>query len=267
MSPESQRVTATLIARDEAGRIGPCLESLGWADEIVVVVDARTTDDTRAVARRFTPHVIDREFDTYSGQRQAAIEAATGDWIWWMDCDEIVTPALAAEVRGVLEHPAHDAYRAPRLDYMFGRWIRHGGWYPQYHVRLFRRAGARWTRSVHEVPEVEGSLGTLREPLLHFSHERVSDWIGKMAHYTSIEARELAAHGRIGLARAFLECPAYFVYKFFIQSGWRDGGHGLVLAGLLSCYRLLRNLQWWDLQRAGSGQEEPRDRPPSTSRS
>jgi (heptosyl)LPS beta-1,4-glucosyltransferase len=245
-----------------------CLESLAWADEIVVVVDERTTDDTREVARRFTPHVFDRAFDSYSGQRQHALERASADWVWWMDCDEIVTPALATEIRSVLTRSEFSAYRAPRLDYMFGRWIRHGGWYPQYHVRLFRRAGTRWTRDVHEVLEIQGDIGTLHDPLLHYSHERVSDWIGKMVHYTELEARGLAKSGRrIGLVRALLESPAYFAYKYVFQQGWRDGGHGLVLAGLLGCYRLLRNLQWWDLQQAAKGPRDPRDRPPSTSRS
>jgi glycosyltransferase involved in cell wall biosynthesis len=268
MAAERARVSATLIARDEAGRIAACLESLSWADEIVLVVDDRTTDDTRDIARTYTNKVVDRRFDTYSAQRQHAIELASCEWIFWVDCDEIVTAHLAAEIRTVLDAPERDTYRAPRLDYMFGRWIRHGGWYPQYHVRLFKRSGSRWTRDVHEVPEVAGSVGSLANPLLHYSHERVSDWISKMARYTDLEARSLASSGgRIRLWRALLEAPAYFAYKYFVQQGWRDGGHGLVLAGLLGCYRLLRNLQWWDLQQASQGPRDPRDQPPSTSRS
>jgi hypothetical protein len=181
----------------------------------------------------------------------------------------VVTPELAAEIRVAARPNGPAAYRVPRLDHMFGRWIRHGGWYPQYHVRLFRRAGTVWTGAVHETPTVAGDgLGTLREPMLHHSHARVSDWVCKMAQYTTLEAEALHRAGRrAGVASLLFEPPAYAAYKFFIQQGWRDGMHGLALALLLGCYRLLRNLKLWDLRQSERGPREPADCPPSTPRS
>lgn len=261
-------VTATLIARDEGHRIARCLESLRWVDELVVVVDAATSDDTAEVARRFTPHVHVRPFTSFSDQRAWTDAQATGEWILSVDCDELVTEALRTEIQSTLAAPRHDAYRIPHLDYMFGKWIRHGGWFPQYHVRLYRRGSAAWQRDIHEKVAVTGTLGTLVQPLLHYSHGRVSDWVNKMARYTTTEAEAMHRAGRrVGLGRALVEPFLYAGYKFVWQQGWRDGAHGLVLAVLLGVYRLLVYLKAWDLGQAAAGPRERDDCPPPISRS
>lgn len=257
-----KRLSAVLIARDEAHRIAGCLAALAWVDEIVVVVDAATTDDTEAIARRFTANVHSRAFDDFSGMRAFADERAAGEWILSVDCDEIVTPELAAEIRASLDSP-HSAFRVPHLDYMFGRWIRHGGWYPQYHLRLYRRARARWTSAVHERVAVEGTIGTLREPLLHFSHGRVTDFAAKMGRYTTVEAEAAFAAGRrTNALKLLLEPPLYFAYKYLWQQGWRDGFHGLALGLLMGCYRLLVHVKLWDLQQQRRGPRESPECPP-----
>lgn len=261
-------LTVALIARDEAERIERCLDSVRWADEVVVVVDDRTVDATADLARRHSDRVFVHRFESYPAQRQWAQSQASSDWILWMDCDEVIPPALAAEVQETLRQPSCNAYRVPRRDFMFGRWIRHGGWYPQYHLKLHRRDGASWQRDVHEQLVIGGPIGTLKAPTLHYSHRRVSDWIRKMADYTSLEARAMHDAGtRVGVARILFEPPMYAGYKYFIQQGWRDGLHGLALALLLGNYRLLRNLQVWDLQQSTSHRKEPDDCPPPTSRS
>lgn len=259
------RITATLIARDEGHRIARCLESLGWVNEIVVVVDDRTVDDTVAVSRKFTEHVHVRPFEDFAQQRQWALDQSTGEWILWVDSDEVVTPELASEMREAVTRVGAVAYRTPRQDYMFGKWIRHGGWYPQYHVRLFRRTAGRWTAPVHERFQVDGEIGTLQHAMLHFSHERVADWVAKMDKYTTPEAEQLAASGkRVTWWQLLVEPPAYFGYKYLVQQGWRDGMHGLVLAGLLGCYRLVRNVKWWDLQQQKERSPDPTPYHPST---
>ena len=251
-------VGVALIACNEAHRIDRCLESVRWADEIVVIVDDRTTDDTAARAHARGAQVVQRAFTDFSEQRNCAQDRLGTVWSMWMDCDEQAPPALAAEVRAAVADTRHAAFRAPRLNCMFGRWIRHGGWYPQHHIRLWRRDRARWAGRVHERPRVEGSIGTLRTPMLHYSHATVADWVEKMARYTSVEADEQFEAGRrIGLVRGLLEAPAYAAYKYVWQQGWRDGGHGVALASLLGCYRLLRNLKWWDLQQRAGVTREP----------
>ena len=261
-------LSAVLIAHDEGHRLARCLESLRWADEIVVVVSTQTTDDTVEVARRFTDRVFTRAFTGFSDQRQWANEQARGEWILSVDCDEVVPESLAKEVRATLAAPAYAAYRVPHLDYMFGRWIRHGGWYPQLHVRLFRPDRARWERDVHEGVTVDGPIGRLENPILHFSHPRVENWLAKMSRYTTLEAKAMQERGvRMTPLRLVCEPPLYAGYKLFVKQGWRDGAHGLALALLLGTYRMVRNLKLWDLQQSASGPKESEACPPSMPRS
>ena len=261
-------ISATVLAHNEAHRIAGCLDSIRWVDEIVVVVDSQTTDATAEVARRYTDRVLSRPLQSFSDQHRWADEQCAGEWILSVDCDEIVTEALREEIRRELAAPRCDAYRIPHLDYMFGKWIRHGGWYPQYHTRLYRRGSSQWQNDVHERVQVRGTIGRLRQPLLHFSHARVEDWINKMARYTSVEARNLYDAGqRTNLLRLLFEPPLYFGYKWIVKQGFRDGMHVFVLATLMGCYRLLRNLKLWDLQQSARGPRESKECPPSMSRS
>jgi glycosyltransferase involved in cell wall biosynthesis len=261
-------LSVVLIAHQEAHRVSRCLESLRWAEEVIVVVSEQTTDGTAEAARRFTDRVFVRKFEDFPDQRGWADRQALGEWILSVDCDEVVPEGLAREIQETLTSPRFQAYRVPHLDYMFGRWIRHGGWYPQYHVRLYRRGAARWDREVHEKAVVAAPLGTLRHPILHYSHGRVSDWVAKMARYTSLEAEAMRQAGvHMTLPRLLAEPALYSGYKYIWQQGWRDGAHGLALALLLGCYRLVRNLKLWDLQQSQRGPAEPDDCPPRTFRS
>lgn len=256
-------VTATIIAHNEGHRIARCLDSIRWVDEIIVVVDDRTCDDTVEVARRYTDRVHVRRFEGFSAQRQWADEQAKGDWIFSIDCDEIVSADLLDEIQRELKAPKFEAYRIPHLDYMFGKWIQWGGWYPQFHTRLYRRDKASWARDVHEKVSIEVPVGTLQNPLLHFSHGRVDNWVNKMSLYTTIEAQAMQRAGApVGAMRILLEPPLMFGYKYFVLQGWRDGMHGLALALLLGCTRLVRNLKAWDLRQAARGPVESPDRPP-----
>lgn len=256
-------VSATLIARDEGHRIARCLEAIRWVDEIVLVLDDRTSDDTAEVARRYGARVLMRRFTGFSDQRQWADQQATGDWILSLDCDEVVSDRLREEIRAELAAPRFDAYRVPHLDYMFGRWIRHGGWFPQYHTRLYRRGAASWQRDIHERVDIEGRLGVLAHPILHFAHGRVDHWVDKLARYTSLEARAMFDRGeRASVPRILFEPLAYAGHKYFIQQGWRDGMHGFALALLLGCYRLVSYLKLWDLRQAARGPVESEQSPP-----
>ncbi|HVP37837.1 MAG TPA: glycosyltransferase family 2 protein [Candidatus Saccharimonadales bacterium] len=230
-------LSIAIVAQNEAHRLGRCLESLAFADE-VLVVDGGSTDGTPELAASLGARVVYRTFTGFREQRSFAVEQAHGPWVLSLDADEVVTPALASEIRETLTAPAFTAYRIPRLDYMFGRWVRHGGWYPQYHVQLFRRDSGRWEREVHERWVTGGPMGTLRHPVLHYSHLEVADFIRKLDRYTTIAARERAARGeRVTLWRLALEPPAYFAYKYLWQSGFLDGAHGFTLAMLLGHYR------------------------------
>ena len=259
-------ISVTVIARDESRHIGACLGSVSWADEIVVVVDDRTTDDTEQIARTITDRVFRRRFDGYSQQRQWAADHATHEWVLSVDCDERVPPALAREIREAVAAKFWNAYRIPHREQAFGRWIEHGGWYPQYHLRLFRRQAAQWTGEIHESVAIRGHLGTLKHPIEHIGHESVEGWVKKLDRYTSIEAHAMVFHGRrvnpIGIAATTV---ARFLYHYFWRQGWRDGAHGLVLAGLMSCYSFVRGVKQWDLERHRRRDPDAHDPSPGSS--
>ena len=152
-----------LIAQNESARLAACLDSVKWADEIVVV-DGGSSDDTVAIARRFTDRVFVNPWPGYAAQKQWSLERATREWVFSIDADEVVTPALRTEIESVLAgSPEHDGYTVPRLSTFLGRIMRHGGWYPDRQLRLLRRTRARLsTRRVHEGFLVSGSVGRLQ---------------------------------------------------------------------------------------------------------
>lgn len=238
------RISAVLIVLNEAHRLRECLATVAWADEIVVV-DGGSTDGTPELARSLGARVVERPFTDFADQRNFAQAQATGDWLLTLDADERITEALRDEVRAAVAGATVDAFRLPRLDYMFGRWIRHGGWYPQYHLHLARRGKGRWVNPVHEVYEVAGPVGTLRSPVLHFAHADVRDFIHKLNRYTDTEAEEQWAGRSPALWRVAVEPALYFAYKYVWQRGFLDGGHGFVLAQLLAFYRFSRLAKAW----------------------
>jgi glycosyltransferase involved in cell wall biosynthesis len=230
-------LSAVIVSQNEAHRLARCLEAAAFADE-VLVVDGGSTDGTPEVAEQCGARVVRHPFVSFREQRQFAATEARGPWVLSLDSDEVVTPELAREIRATLASPACTAYRVPRLDYMFGRWIRHGGWYPQYHVQLFRPDSGRWEEEVHERWVTPGPMGTLRHPVLHYSHLEVASFVAKLNRYTTIAAGERASRGeRVPGWRLALEPPAYFLYKYLWQRGFLDGAHGFTLARLLAFYR------------------------------
>lgn len=253
---QSPSIAAVLIVQDEAHQLRDCLATLAWADEIVVV-DGGSRDGTADLARALGGRVVERTFTDFADQRNFALAQATAEWVLMIDADERVTENLRDEIREAVRRPGCDAYRVPHLDYMFGRWIRHGGWFPQYHLRLARRSGARWDRPVHEVLTVDGKVGTLREPLLHFAHADVRDFIRKLNRYTDDEVERQWAGRRPPWWRVLWEPPLYFAYKYFVQSGWRDGGHGFILAQLMAFYRFSRLAKAWTRSRPAEDRSAP----------
>ncbi|HLX12035.1 MAG TPA: glycosyltransferase family 2 protein, partial [Bacteroidota bacterium] len=156
-------LSVIVITRNEEKNIGECLESVRWANEIIVV-DSASTDKTAEIAKQFTPNVISTEWKGYSESKNLAVTYASNSWVLWLDADERVTPELAKEISTIIEsgNVAHGGYEMARRAYFLGKWIRHCGWYPGYVIRLFRREGAKFNdASVHERLEFSGTTGRL----------------------------------------------------------------------------------------------------------
>jgi glycosyltransferase involved in cell wall biosynthesis len=237
-------VTAAIIARDEQVHIVPCLETIAWADERLVL-DGGSRDRTVELARQAGARVEQRPFDDFARQRNAAMSLAAHDWILFVDADERVTPELADEARATVEHPGHDGYYIPRFNHIFGKVIRHTGWYPDYQMRLLDRRHARYDEDVpvHEVVRLDrGEPGRLTQHLVHYNYQTIGQFLSKQERYSDFEARQLRDAGPVR-ARCLLSMPLReFARRYWTLQGFRDGGHGLLLS-LLMAYFTFRRYQ------------------------
>jgi len=227
-------LSVIVITKNEAHDIRACLESVhGWVDEIVVI-DSGSTDGTQAICRELGARVVETDWPGFGPQKQRALEAAQGPWILSLDADERVSPALRAEILAAVAAGSADVIRMPRRSNYCGAWIHHSGWSPDYVVRLFRRAQARFSADlVHErVLAADGARqGTLQEPLIHYSFRDFSEVLGKIDSYSSYGATQGAARGKRGSLRsALLHGLWAFLRTYLIQRGFLDGRMGLVLA-------------------------------------
>ena len=246
------KISATVITLDEERHIAAALESLAWADEIVVV-DSGSSDRTVEIARSYTDRVLVADWPGYAAQKNRAASEASHDWIFSLDADERVTPELARSILRVGERgPSSDGYRVARRAWYIDRWVRYSGWYPDWQVRLYdrRRAGFEgdW---VHESVRVGGGAPALEGDLLHYTIDSLSDHHRRIDRYTSLAADALLARGaRPSLARALAQPIAAFARTYVLRQGFRDGAPGLAIAGFAAYYVFLRQMKLWEKARA-----------------
>lgn len=233
-SSSRARLSVIVITRDAARHIEACLRSVSFADELIVL-DSGSTDDTVALARACGARVeTTADWPGFGPQKNRVLALATGDWVLSIDADEQVTPGLAREIAAVLAAPVHEAYEMPRLSNFCGRYMRHGGWWPDRVLRLFRRGAARFSDAlVHEKLLVPGGVGRLRGHLLHDTHADLDAAIAKINRYSTDSARALHARGRrASLAGAIGHGLWTFIRMYFLRLGLLDGRHGFVLASV-----------------------------------
>jgi glycosyltransferase involved in cell wall biosynthesis len=229
-------LTVIIITFNEERNIVDCIRSVSSADE-VSVVDSGSTDLTLRLAGAEGVRVVSHPMIDFADQRNYATSLAMGDWILHVDADERISGALWQELRSKIATNNATGYKIPRLNYIFGRPLRHGGWYPHYQFRLIRRDQGHWVRTVHETVAVSGVIGRLTQPLIHYGHPNIEVFVAKLNAYTSIEAREKQGSVlRLSLL-ALTYPPAYFLYKYVFQGGFLDGWRGLAIALLLAYYR------------------------------
>jgi (heptosyl)LPS beta-1,4-glucosyltransferase len=259
------KLTVTVITFNEAAHIAAALESVSWADEIVVI-DSRSTDATAAIAERLGARVVVRDWPGYSAQKNDAADIASNDWILSLDADERVSADLAAEIRATLaQPPAHVGYRIPRVTWYLGRWVRSTDWYPDYQLRLYDRRAGRWNgRRVHESVELQSAPGTLRNEIQHYAYRDISHHLTTIDRYTTLAAEQWMAEGRRTSAIAAAIHPAFaFLRNYILRGGIRDGGAGLLVSILNSYYVFLKLAKLWELQHAAA--REPIARPEQAS--
>jgi len=251
--PFAVTLSVVVITFNEEANIGRVLESVRLADEHIVL-DCGSTDRTLEIARAFGAKTFTEKWKGYAAQKNSAIDKASGDWVLSLDADEAVEPELMEEIRHVLDHsPTVNGYYMPRKNYFLGRWIGHGGFYPDRKLRLFRRGLGRFgERPVHEVVQVDGPTGTLNHALVHNAYPTLEGYIAHMNRYSSLGAEIAVAEGRGGfsLLNIVINPLATFLYNYFLRLGLLDGREGLLLHLYHSAYVSWKYAKAWELARA-----------------
>ena len=226
-------VSAIIITKNAGTMIRRCLESVAWADQ-VIVVDSGSSDDTAEICRALgVQFTVTADFPGFGAQKNRALDAATGDWVFSIDADEWVTPELRDEMREVMaDSTAAPAYALPRRSSFCGREMKHSGWWPDYVVRLFQRGAARFSEDLaHERLLVTGATRKLKQPLMHEAISTLEQMLGKMNLYSSASARMLHARGRqASIGTAVLHGSWAFFRTYVLRRGFLDGREGFILA-------------------------------------
>lgn len=233
------RITVAVLARDNEPQIADCLESAAWADELLVVLDDRSSDATADIARAMGARVVERRFDDFAGQRNYALSLATTEWLLFVDTDERVTPELADEVRRVIREGDRAGWWVPRRNLIWGREIRHGGWWPDHQLRLLRVDRVRYDteRPVHEVVLLDGAAGYLEAPFIHHNYSTVREFVRKQRQYVGYEAQILYRDGVRPRPWTYVTQPLReFRRRYLTLEGYKDGLHGLLLCLLVAYY-------------------------------
>lgn len=229
-------LSAVIITRDAGGQLKACLESLTFADEILVV-DSGSRDNTVPLAISHGARVLHQEWLGYGPQKQFAVEQARHDWVLSLDADERVSDTLRESIRRELSAPRNQVYVMPRCNRFMSRWLRHGEGYPDLSLRLFHRGHARWSDDpIHEKVIADGPVGRLQGDLLHESHTTIADYLAKQNRYTSLQAEQMFARGQRASASKMLLSPLFrFVKFYFLRLGFLDGIPGLIHI-LIGCF-------------------------------
>lgn len=228
------KISATIIVRNEEDNLADVCETLSWADEIVIV-DSDSTDRTVEIAKRYTDKVFNREFKGYQDKHEYADSLATGDWIFWIDADERVTPELQNSIQELRSRPPEElaeGYRIARKTFFLGKWIRHSGWYPDLQMRLYRKDASYWDGiAPHQIAHVNGRIEKLQGELLHYTKRSLSEYHRVVDSYSTLGAEHLYARGvRTGGLGILGRAIAAFFRTFILKQGFRDGVVGLIIA-------------------------------------
>ena len=251
------QLSVGILACNNEAIIGDCLRSVAWADDIFVVLDTRSSDHTAAVARAFGARVVPHTFENFAAQREFGLSLAKGEWLFYVDSDERATPRVEKEVRRVIEDEDANGWWIPRRNVIWGKEIRHGGWYPDYQLRLLKVAYAHYDpkREVHEIVDLEGEADYLQNPLIHYNYRTFAEFARKQRQYVPYAAHIRYKEGKCPKLWTYISHPLReFWCRYVTLKGYKDGFWGLILCSLVAyCYGFLVTVQLgrlWCEQRA-----------------
>jgi glycosyltransferase involved in cell wall biosynthesis len=257
------KLSVMIITYNEEERIQGALESIKWANDIVVV-DARSTDRTVEIARGYTDRVIVRDWPGFVAQRNFALDQTRYEWVLSLDADERLSPALQEEIQRLCAtQMGADAYYVPRRSHFLGRWIAHSGWYPDYKLRLFRKTCGCWQGGpVHESMHVIGTVQYLQEDLLHYPYRDLAHNMRTINRYSTLGAQKLSTTGkRAHWCDVTLRPILTFLKTYLLRQGFRDGYQGLFIAVLTSYVNFAKYAKLWEFQHTPHGSAACHDMP------
>lgn len=269
-------ISVCLVSGAEAHRIGRCLDSVaGWTAELVVVLNTEVADGTEEIIRRYGGRISRHPWQGFRAQKNLVLDQATQPWVLALDADEVVSPELRREIEAFLAHEgrgggegasdsAYAAARFPRLTWFMGRWIRHGDWYPDHVLRLFRRGKGRWGGSPeHTHVEVDGRVATFRGDLWHYSNPTVNGYVQKIPYYADLYLQRQLAEGARWNAPAVVFRAAWrFLRAYVLKRGFMDGYPGFFLAVSTAYAALVRHTRLYEHQLPRKG--APEGQPPAS---
>jgi len=249
------KLSVVIAARNEEKNIQKCLESVKWADEIVIV-DDMSTDDTIEICKRYTKNIfISDSGGSFHKNKNLGIEKATGEWILSLDADEIIPKELSEEIKKSIQSSEISGYYLNRKNYFIGKWIRGCGWYPDYIIRLFKKGVTKWPLNIHDVPKIESKdkVSYLKNPFIHYSYSSLYQYFEKFNRYTSRLAQEEYEKGtkvsNKNFFLFFLIKPLFwFIRKYFLQRGWKDGFHGFFISFSSGLVVFTTYTKLWEIQ-------------------
>jgi glycosyltransferase involved in cell wall biosynthesis len=245
-----QKISSVIICKNEEQNIDGCLKSIEWVDEIILV-DAYSTDKTIEIAGEFpNVKIIQNEWKGYASQRKFGLSKSAHDWTFILDADERCTPELQNEIiSSVRERKNVYGYYIPRKSFFLGKWIKHGGWYPGYQMRLFRKEFTGITdRMVHEGYEVEGETAKLKNDILHYTVTNLSSFMNRVNKYSDLTAKEKSGIKKIKLTDLLFRPAAAFIQSYIIKRGFLDGIHGLMVSHFHMITNMLTYMKVYEIQ-------------------
>ncbi len=250
----THKLSVAIITLNEEANIRRTLESVKWADEIVVI-DSGSSDKTVSICREYTDKVLLQPWLGFAAQKNFAIDRTTGDWILSLDADEPIEPMLADEIRAIISSAtAFDGYHIPRKTFFLRRQMRYGGWYPDYNLRLFRQGKGRFEeRAVHEAVKVAGTVGQTRNAINHHAYPDLAGYMSSINRYSSLAVNVMAEKGISGFKTSWINIagrPVFtFIFKYFFRLGFLDGKAGLLLNLFHSYYVFAKYAKAWEYKK------------------
>ncbi len=247
-----QKLSVTIITFNEENNIKDCLESVKWADEIIVV-DSESKDKTIEIAENYTAKVLINKWEGFPAQKNYAMSNAANNWVLSIDADERVSPELKEEITAILSTEAEsDGYFIPRRNFFLGKEIKNCGWYPDYQLRLFRKSKTVVdSRKVHEGFLVSGNCSHLKNDLIHLTHNNLHDVFKKINEYSTLEAEELYTTKNARPINILINPMAGFLNHYLHRKGYKDGVYGLMVSLIHAATKMMTYMKIWELQNKG----------------